>query len=425
MYGRFLPQVGTGARGGWWDGAVTLSPRRHDALIALAGLLGGLVLIAFGAYDHSATVPRWAAALPLLAMAVLELFRRTRPIWTASLGGLVLAAGLATGSLLATLVMYTDLLYAAVLYGPPRMAKVLHLTGGATTLVLSGLTALYAEVPDALLVAGFCGLVFIAPVWTAELVRRHQDRAEAERLRAEQTALLAELDRRAAVSAERARMARELHDVVANHLSAIAIHATGAQSAARRQDRPADDPVVAALAVIRENGVQGLAEMRRMIGLLRRDAPAGPPAVGGSGAESYAAPRLAALDALLDRARAAGQDAGLAFEAAASGEPGELPVPLELAAYRIVQESLTNAVKHAAPGTVRLRVDYRAADVVIAVDSPYREDAAGRALLGAGAGLVGMGERAELLGGDFEAGPRGGRWRVRAVLPRETKGADG
>ncbi|MFD0529915.1 hypothetical protein ACFQ1I_28965 [Kitasatospora arboriphila] len=73
---------------------MTLTPRRHDALIALAGLLGGLVLIAFGAYDRTDSVPRWAAALPLFAMAGLELFRRTRPVWTATLGGLVLAAGL-------------------------------------------------------------------------------------------------------------------------------------------------------------------------------------------------------------------------------------------------------------------------------------------------------------------------------------------
>ncbi|MEV6210645.1 histidine kinase [Kitasatospora sp. NPDC051914] len=402
---------------------MTLTPRRQDAVIALAGLLGGLLLIAYGAYDSS-SIPRWVAALPLLAMAVLELFRRTRTIWTASLGGLVFAACIFAGSVLATVVMYTDLLYAAVLYGPPRMAKVLHLTGGATTLVLSGLTLVYRDAPDALLVAGFCGLVFLTPVWTADLLRRHQDRAETERLRAEQTALLAELDRRAAVTAERARMARELHDVIANHLSAVAIHATGAQSVARRRQVPEDDPVVAALAVIRENSVQGLAEMRRMIGLLRRGAAPGPLSDGEHADGSYAAPRLSALDALIGRARDAGRDAGLAFEAAQSGEPGELPAPLELAAYRIVQESLTNAVKHAAPGTVRLTVDYRPADVVIAVDSPYREGA-GRALQGAGAGLVGMGERAQLLGGDFDAGPQDGRWRVRAVLPRETRGTDG
>ncbi|GJF32265.1 two-component sensor histidine kinase [Kitasatospora sp. NE20-6] len=393
---------------------MNLPPRRQDQAIALAGLCSGVLLIAFGAYDHHDTVPPWAALLPVLAMAALELVRRTRTVWTATLGGLALIACGLTGSVLATVVMYTDLLYAAVLYGPARMSRVLHLTGGATTVVLTGLTLLYGEVPDALVVAGVCGLVFIAPVWTADLVRRHRDAAESERLRAEQTALLAELDRRTAVGAERARMARELHDVIANHLSAIAVHATGAQSVARRQQRPADDPLVAALAVIRENSVQGLAEMRRMIGLLRDERPG----------ESYAAPRLSALDTLLTQAREAGRSTGLAFDYEPTGDPGGLPAPLDLAAYRILQESLTNAVKHAAPGTVRLRVDYRADAVEIAVDSPYREGA-GRAVPGAGAGLVGMGERAHLLGGSFDARPVAGRWQVRAVLPRGVKGETG
>jgi signal transduction histidine kinase len=349
--------------------------------------------------------------LPLVVMAILELFRRTHTVWTVSLGGLVFAAAVATGSVLATVIMYTDLLYAATLYGSPRMARILHLTGGGSTIVLSSLALLYNTVQSALLVAGFCGLIFLAPVWTAELVRHHRDRAEAERLRAEQTALLAELDRRAAVTAERARMARELHDVIANHLSAIAIHATGAQSVARKQQRAADDPMLETLAVIRQNSVQGLAEMRRMIGLLRAESPD----------EPYSAPRLDALDALLAQAGAAGRDAGLAFETAETGERGELAVPVELAAYRIVQESLTNALKHAAPGTVRVTIGYRAEDLEITTESPYRADGTGRPVQGARAGLVGMGERAHLLGGSFEAGPQLGLWRVRAVLPREAK----
>jgi signal transduction histidine kinase len=261
-----------------------------------------------------------------------------------------------------------------------------------------------------LLVAVFAALVFLAPVWTADLLRRHRDEADAERLRAQQTALLSEMDRRGAVVAERARMARELHDVIANHLSAIAIHATGAQSLARRQRRPQDDPLVEVLAVIRENSVQGLTEMRRMIGLLRSSG-------GGEAEESYAAPELGAVDALLENARAAGQDAGLAFEAHEQGERGDLAVPVGLAAYRIVQESLTNALKHAAPGTVRLRLTYRAEELEIEVESPYRAGE-GRVLPGARAGLVGMRERAALLGGQFEAGAHGDRWRVRAVLPR-------
>ncbi|WP_033214721.1 sensor histidine kinase [Kitasatospora phosalacinea] len=392
-------------------GPVRLTDRQEDLAIAAAGLLGGLLLLAFGAYDARSGLPVWAVALPLAAMAALEPARRRWTVWTVCLGGVLFGAAVYLGSLMATLLMYTDLLYAATLYGPVRMSKVLQLTGAAATLVLSGLAWRYGSVPGALLVAVFCGLVFLAPVWTADLLRRHRDRAETERLRAEQTALLAELDRRGAVVAERARMARELHDVIANHLSAIAIHATGAQAVARRQRRERDEPLVEALAVIRENSVQGLAEMRRMIGLLRETVPE----------EPCVAPRLAAVDVLLEQAGAAGRAAGLRFEAEEVGERGELSAPLELAAYRIVQESLTNAVKHAAPGPVRLEVRYGERELEISVSSAYRPGE-GRPVPGAGAGLVGMGERAQLLGGEFAAGPDGGTWTVRAVLPRTADG---
>ncbi|WP_316526261.1 sensor histidine kinase [Kitasatospora brasiliensis] len=387
-----------------------IPPRRLDRLIALCGLLGGVVLIVFKVYDRADTAPLWAVLLPLVVMAALELVRRTRPVLAVTVGGLAFAGSLFAGSLLATMIMYTDLLYAAVLYGGPRMSRVLHLSGGATVLVLS-LLAWYAGGTSAgLLIVVVSSLVFLAPVWTGDLVRRHRQEAESERLRAEQTALLSEMDRREAVVAERARMARELHDVVANHLSAIAIHATGAQSVARRRRLPEDDPLVEVLAVIRENSVQGLAEMRRMIGLLRDSG-------GGEVDESYAAPDLAAVDALLAKARAAGRDVGLDFELDERGERGELPVPVGLAAYRIVQESLTNALKHAGPGLVSLRLEFGPEELRISVDSPYRGEQ-GRGLPGARAGLVGMAERAGLLGGSFEAGPEDGYWSVRAVLPR-------
>ncbi|KQV23708.1 MULTISPECIES: sensor histidine kinase [unclassified Kitasatospora] len=389
-----------------------LTPRQEDRAIAAFGLLGGLLLIAFGAYDRSDDIPGWLVAVPLLATAVLELFRRTHPVWTASLGGLVFIGTVFAGSLVASMLMYTDLLYAAVLYGTPRMSQVLHLTGIGSTVVLSSLAILYGSVSSGLLVAVLCALIFLGPVWTADLVRKHRDEAETERLRAQQTALLAEFDRRGAVVAERARMARELHDVVANHLSAIAIHATGAQSLARRQNRDPDDPLLAAMAVIRENSVQGLAEMRRMIGLLRA-----------GDQESFAAPRLDALDSQLAKAAESGRAAGLTFGLTEQGERGELSAPVELAAYRIVQESLTNALKHAAPGAVRVRLVYGEQELTIAVDSPYRPGE-GRSLPGARAGLVGMAERAGLLGGSFTAGPEEGCWQVRAMLPREprTKG---
>ncbi|WP_327680739.1 sensor histidine kinase [Kitasatospora sp. NBC_00458] len=388
----------------------TLTPQQEDRAIALFGLLGGLFLIAVKVYDGSGHIARWTVVPPLVVMASLELVRRSRPVLIATVGGIVFAVSIFNGALLATTLMYTDLLYAAVLYGNPRMSRVLHLTGAASVLVLSTLVLIYSDAPTAVAVVVVATLVYLAPVWTGDIVRKHREEAEAQRLRAEQTALLSEMDRRQAVVAERARMARELHDVVANHLSAIAIHATGAQSAARRQRRPEDDPLVEVLAVIRENSVQGMTEMRRIIGLLRDSG-------GGEADESYAAPDLGAVDALLAKARAAGEDVGLGFELTELGDRGELPVPVGLAAYRIVQESLTNALKHAGPGEVRVLLEFRPQELLIAVESPFRSGA-GQSLPGARAGLVGMAERASLLGGSFEAGPVDGCWNVRAVLPR-------
>ena len=138
-------------------------------------------------------------------------------------------------------------------------------------------------------------------------------------------------------------MARELHDMVANHLSAIAIHSTAALSI--------DDPGTSreALGVIRQNSVDGLAEMRRLIGLLRESGAGGPPG---------AAPTLASLDALVGQAGANSASSGLTVTLEdGREESGPLPAPVELAAYRIVQESLTNALKHAAPGPVTVRLE--------------------------------------------------------------------
>jgi signal transduction histidine kinase len=256
------------------------------------------------------------------------------------------------------------------------------------------------RVPEALLIGVAVGIVSFAPASTGLIVRNHREAADAARLRAEQTALLAEMDRVQAVTAERSRMARELHDMVANHLSAIAIHSTAALSL--------DDPATTrqALGVIRENSVEGLAEMRRLIGILRDTGGHTGPA---------AAPTLDGLGALVDGARANGLDVTL--EAA----PGDgVPAPVELAAYRIVQESLTNALKHASKGPVGVAVTRDGRLLRVRVTSPYGDRDAPRAP-GSGAGLVGMRERTALLHGTFEAGPETADgtkvWAVRATLP--------
>ncbi|MEU0718829.1 histidine kinase [Streptomyces lavendulocolor] len=387
-------------------------PRTHrdDVLIAAAGLACGLLLWCFGLYTQgpSSPLPDGPVVLvPLVAMTSLALVRRTLPR-TALLAGTVAVVGdqFTRGNLM-TVVMFADIVYAAVVYGPPASARRIPVTTGLISIAVTlGFLAWFRE-PEALLIGVVTALITFFPALTGAVVRNHRQAADTARLRAEQTALLAEMDRRQAVIAERSRMARELHDMVANHLSAIAIHSTAALSL--------DDPKTSrdALGVIRENSVDGLAEMRRLIGLLRDTSGHDEPA---------AAPTLDGLDALVRQAGVNGAASGLTFRLVDDRAPGTgpLPAPVELAAYRIVQESLTNTLKHADAGEVTVALHSADHGLTVQVTSAYGSRPGPRAP-GSGAGLVGMRERIALLGGVFEAGPaqeRGGTiWRVRAELP--------
>ncbi|MGW0856670.1 sensor histidine kinase [Streptomyces sp. NPDC002690] len=384
-------------------------PHRHDLLIAAAGLAGGLLLWLLGLRMQNGRPfdAPWAGLLPLMPMAAAELMRRTRPGTALALATVLLAADQFTPGNMATVLMYTDVVYAAVVYGSDAAARRIPVASllGAVALTLALLPRLRPA--DAVLVGVLAGLVSFVPAITGAAARSHRVAAEAARLRAEQTALLAEADRSQAVAEERSRMARELHDVVAGHLSAIALHSTAALSI--------DDPPTSreALSVIRENSVAGLAEMRRLIGLLRQ---------GGAPDLPVAAPRLSALDALIEQSRAHAASSGLTcvLEDDARGG-GVLPAPVELAAYRIVQESLTNALKHAAPGAVRVRLA-RPGDLLTVEVTSVSGARKGPRTPGSGTGLIGMRERAELLGGTLRAGEERAAdgtalWRVRAELP--------
>ncbi|MEU1123529.1 histidine kinase [Streptomyces sp. NPDC005899] len=388
-------------------------PHRHDVLIAVTGLVGGLVLWTAGLHTQGGRVldAHWVALVPLVVTAGLELLRRIRPRAAVAAGTLALVADQLTTGSLATVLMYTDLLYAAVVYGPPAAARRIPVAAFLATLAATLGVFAWLRSPEALLIGVAAGLVLLAPALTGVSVRNHREAAEAARLRADQTALLAEMDRVQAVTAERARMARELHDMVANHLSAIAIHSTAALSI--------DDPATSreALGVIRRNSVDGLSEMRRLIGLLRESGATGPPA---------AAPTLAGLDALVGQAGANSASSGLTVTLDdARQESGSLPAPVELAAYRIVQESLTNALKHAAPGPVTVRLRRSRGVLTVEVSSVFGDRPGPRAP-GSGAGLVGMRERVALLGGTIGAGPEPGDdgteiWLVRAELPADER----
>ncbi len=384
-------------------------PHRFDLLMGFLGLSCGLLLWSFGLYTTGDRLfdQRWAALVPLAVMASAETVRRRMPQTAIVAGTLAIVGDQFTNGNLVTVLMFTDVVYAAVVYGNPATARRVPYTTGLVTVAVTVGFLVWWQNAIALLVGVLTGMISFMPAMTGAVVRNHREAADAARLRAEQTALLAEMDRTQAVVAERARMARELHDMVANHLSAIAIHSTAALSL--------DDPGTTrqALTVIRENSVAGLSEMRRLIGILRD---------GSGDAEPAAAPTLAGLDALVDQARANARPSGLVLvlEDVREDTVG-LSAPVELAAYRIVQESLTNALKHAAPGEVRVVLAREPGALTVEVTSPFGERP-GPTAPGSGAGLVGMRERTALLGGVFGAGPvtdGGGRrlWRVRAELP--------
>ena len=201
---------------------------------------------------------------------------------------------------------------------------------------------------------------------------------------------------RAAAEAESARIARELHDVVAHSLSVIAIQADAAEVAVARSP----DTACRGLATIRTTAHEALAEMRRLLGTLREDSSTAP------------APRIADLPALRDRLAAAGASVVVHME----GEQIALPPAVDLSAYRIVQEALTNARRHAPAARAEATVRYTPAAIEICVenDPPAGE----RPPAGDGHGLVGVRERAEALGGTMDAGERpGGGWRLYARLP--------
>ncbi|MEU8890684.1 histidine kinase [Streptomyces sp. NPDC048442] len=389
-------------------------PHRDDVLLSVGSLLGGLVLWFLGLYSQGNRhlLPGWVTLVPLCVLAAMELLRRTAPQFALAVGTLGVIADQFTWGNIATIIMFADLVYAAVVYGTPQAARRIPITTGMVTLAVTIGFLAWSRDPEALLVGMVTGLISFAPALTGSILRNHREAAVAARLRAEQTALLAEMDRAQAVVAERARMARELHDMVANHLSAIAIHSTAALSI----DTP--ETSSRALAVIRENSVQGLAEMRRLIGLLR---------AGDGDGRPTAAPTLDGLEALLAQSRTFGADSGLTFVLDDARPAGlGLPTPVELAAYRIVQESLTNALKHASPGPVAVSLAYADRTLTVSVTSPFGGERPGPRAPGSGAGLVGMQERVTLLDGELEAGPAalddGTKiWQVRALLPAENE----
>jgi signal transduction histidine kinase len=245
----------------------------------------------------------------------------------------------------------------------------------------------------------FIGAILFAVWGAASVVRSRQELAGALAARTVELEHEREEKAKLAVAEERARIARELHDVVAHNLSIMVVQA-GAERRALGDERPQTSQV---LATIEETGRAAMAEMRRLLGMLRR-----------SDDELALAPQpsLRHLDDLVEQVREAGMPVELRIE----GQPRPIAPGIDLSAYRIVQEALTNALKHAGPAQARVTVRYGDSelDIEIADDGA---GATGDAPFG-GHGLVGMRERVALFGGDLATGRRlGGGYAVRARLP--------
>jgi signal transduction histidine kinase len=247
------------------------------------------------------------------------------------------------------------------------------------------------------------GLAWLAPaalLWTTGFhVRRH--RLAEERQEGEAATREKEERARAAVAEERARIARELHDAVGHSVSVMTVQT----SAVRRLLTPEQQRELEALTAVEQTGREALAEMRRMVGVLRDpdESPALEPQ-----------PGLDQLDRLLAQVR----DAGLAVKLEVDGEPSALPAGLDLTAYRLVQEGLTNVLKHARAREACVVLRYRpeALEVLVTDDGRGGDPAAG-----SGHGLIGMRERVAVYGGDLTVGPlNGGGFELHARLPLGT-----
>jgi len=396
--------------------AVVLAPGTLlDAGLAVVGT--GLIAVAAWAplapHGTVITGPVWLRVLlPLLIGAPLAV-RRRRPLlmWTVMWAGISIQAVVtrnAPTTLALTLVLFAGS-YSLAAYSTVRRAAagLTVMAAGAAIYLVIG----HARTPGQDV---FGGYEFIerpsgSTIYFGELLAFWltgvfvRTRRQSALLAARNVALRCQAER--AVAAERARIAREMHDIVAHHLSVVILQAAGSRASGR--------PSLATLEKIEHSGRQALTETRRLLNVLR--AP-------DESADLVPQPGIAQLAALADTVRSAGLPVSLAIE----GDQAKLPAAVEVSAYRIVQEALTNVLKHAGPARATVTVDCAddAVTIEVADDGSGNPVAAGHP---GRHGLAGMRERVAVFGGELRAGPQpGGGFAVRARLPlREGPAPDG
>jgi signal transduction histidine kinase len=382
----------------------TVGPWVLDALLAVAATAAGVLTLA-SVLPLGLGEPRSVAAYAVVVAHTLPIAVRRR--FPLPVLAWALATGLAFACLRLNLVSLgpSILIYVySVASLCPRRAS---LAGLAATEAMLGLVFLARPkaLGDRSSLLLDCVLV-AAAWWLGDGTRRRQEAIVAARQRAAELERAREELARTAVIEERLRIARELHDVVAHSMSIIAVQSGVGAHVLDSQPEEARK----ALAAVEATSRQALTEMRRLLGVLRQEAEPT-----GSLAPS---PGLAEVDVLAAEVARAGARVEVRIE----GTRPELSLGLDLSAYRIVQEALTNVVRHAGPATARVRIRYAPDRVDIEVVDDGRRGRTPEP--GDGHGIAGMRERAALYGGSLDAGPLpGGGFRVAAHLPvdgRET-----
>lgn len=369
---------------------------RGDVIAAVLLFAAGGLLIGLGSFEHYRNVPTALRFVPLALTCAGVVIRRARPGWCLTLGTFGMAMELVLGFSLGTACVFTDNLYSYARYGRRQHVRPMAVISGGLVIVAAVWIAVATHsAAGTLSTAAIAAIVLLSPIGTGIIVRQAHDRASLEAERAEQATRLADVRRREAVLRERTIMARELHDTVANYLSAIALQSTALQA---RKDLDAET-VRSSVAAIRSSSVEGLGELRRIIGLLRA----------GDEGEELASYRIDQVPDLVERIRAVGLKVDFDIE----GAQLELPGEVELTVYRLVQEALTNALKYGSDASVV--IGFEAEQLTVRVENALNPEA--DPVPSGGVGLVGMTERVRLLGGKVHAGLDGGRWKVCAEIP--------
>ncbi len=369
-----------------------------EAAAAIAALFAALeVALRRDAPNAPHTGP-WLAA-PAVGLMVLPLLARRRWAFAAPASVWALAAALSFVD--GRLAVFSQAAFAAGLVASFLLGNLPDATRSRLgLLVVAGGAAIvvYNAPGMAAVNRVFLPVIFAMPWFGGLAMQQRGARAEAAELHAARLAGDREEATRAAIANERARIARELHDILGHSVSVMTIQA----SAVRRLLRPDQIKERDALLTVEQTGREALAEMRRLVGILRlaEDAPGLEPR-----------PGLDQVATLVTRTR----ELGLAVELRVEGDPMPLPPGVDLTAYRLVQEGLTNARKHSNARRTEVRLRYE----VDAIEIQVCDDGTGAAAVhDGGHGLVGMRERVSIYGGEFEAGPRaGGGYRLRARLP--------